>query len=335
MKILSGIWKRFSFSLGCCAMTGAAMINTANAAYPEKPITILVGSATGGGIDLLARNVGKLMSASLASPIIIENRAGAAGLIAVEATVNAKPDGYTLLMGTGAVTALPHQQTVSFEPTRDFSPITQFGSSAVYLLVNGNYAAANAINSLADFIRLVKSKPGQLNYGTTGPSSTTSMTMAQFESRTAIDIVPITYKGTVPVAMALLAGEIHLMIGTPEQVQSQLAAGKLKALAVTSSKRLPTIKEVPTVAEAANLPGFNSTVWYGLLAPPKTPQDIVTRLNKESVAAIKSQSLRAQLDNIGFEIAGSTPQEFAEFIKQDYANQGAIVKMMNANPRKQ
>ena len=125
------------------------------------------------------------------------------------------------------------------------------------------------------------------------------------------------------------------MIGTPEQVQSQLSAGKLKALAVTSLKRLPNMKEIPTVAEAANLPDFNSTVWYGLLAPPKTPQDIVARLNKEGVAAIKSSTLRAQLDNIGFDIAGSSPQEFAEFIKQDFVNQGMIVKMMNASPRKQ
>ncbi len=318
-----------------CSFAGCASAFCANAAYPEKPITILVGSATGGGIDLLARNVGKLMSAGMSTAVVVENRAGAAGLIAVEATVNAKPDGYTVLMGTGAVTALPHQQTVTFDPTRDFSPVTQFGSSAVYVLVNSGYATANSINSLADFIKLAKSKPGQLNFGTTGPSSTTSMTMAQFENRTGVDIVPITYKGTVPVATALLAGEIHVMIGTPEQVQSQLSAGKLKALAVTSSKRLPTMKEVPTVAEAANLPGFNSTVWYGLLAPPKTPQDIVLRLNKEAVAAIKSPTLRVQLENIGFEVAGSSPQEFAEFIKQDYVNQGAIVKMMNASPRKQ
>ena len=131
------------------------------------------------------------------------------------------------------------------------------------------------------------------------------------------------------------AGEIHIMIGTPEQVQSQLSAGKLKALAVTSAKRLPIMKEVPTVAEAANLPGFTSTVWYGLLAAPRTPADIVARLNKEGIAAIRSPSLRSQLDNIGFEIAGSSPEEFAEFIRQDTANQGAIVKMMNANPRKQ
>ena len=318
-----------------CVIAGCTAAFCVNAAYPEKPITILVGSATGGGIDLLARNVGKLMSAAMATPVVVENRAGAAGLIAVEATVNAKPDGYTVLMGTGAVTALPHQQKVNFDPTRDFSPITQFGASAVYVLVNSGYAAANSINSLADFIKLAKSKPGQLNFGTTGPSSTTSMTMAQFENRTGVDIVPITYKGTVPVATALLAGEIHLMIGTPEQVQSQLSAGKLKALAVTSLKRLPNMKEIPTVAEAANLPGFNSTVWYGLLAPPKTPQDIVARLNKEGVAAIKSSTLRAQLDNIGFDIAGSSPQEFAEFIKQDFVNQGMIVKMMNASPRKQ
>ena len=330
MNTLFRTLKRFLCGLfGCVAACGAS------AAYPEKPITILVGSATGGGIDLLARYVGKLMSVGMATPVVVENRAGAAGLIAVEATVNAKPDGYTVLMGTGAVTALPHQQTVSFNPTRDFSPITQFGTSAVYILVNSSYAAANSINSLADFIKLAKAKPGQLNFGTTGPSSTTSMTMAQFENRTGVDIVPITYKGTVPVATALLAGEIHLMIGTPEQVQSQLSAGRLKALAVTSAKRLPTMKEVPTVAEAANLPGFNSTVWYGLLAPPKSPQDVVARLHKEGVAAIKSPTLRAQLDNIGFEISGSSPQEFAEFIKQDYMNQGAIVKMMNASPRKQ
>jgi tripartite-type tricarboxylate transporter receptor subunit TctC len=307
----------------------------ASAAYPEKPVTILVGSATGGGIDLLARQVGKLMSASLGQPIVVENRAGAAGLIAVEATVKAKPDGYTLLMGTGAVTALPHQQKVNFDPLSDFTPVTQFGSAAVYFLVNSEYAASNSINTLNDLIRVAKAKPGQLNYGTTGPSSTTSMTMAQFENRTGVDIVPITYKGTVPVATALLAGEIHLMIGTPEQVQAQLTAGKLKALAVTSSKRLPTMKEVPTVAEAANLPGFNSTVWYGLLAPPRTPNDVVARLHKEGVAAIKSPSLRQQLDNIGFEITGSSPQEFAAFMKEDYARQGAIVKMQNASPRKQ
>lgn len=330
MNALFRVLKRFVYGLaGCAAAFGAS------AAYPEKPITILVGSATGGGIDILARNVGKLMSASLSSPVVVENRAGAAGLIAVEALVKSKPDGYTLLMGTGAVTALPHQQKVSFDPTRDFTPVTQFGASAVYFLVNADYAAHNAINSLAAFIKLAKAKPGQLNYGTTGPSSTTSMTMAQFENRTAVDIVPITYKGTVPVAMALLAGEIHLMIGTPEQVQSQLSAGKLKALAVTSAKRLPTMKDVPTVAEAANLPGFSSTVWYGLLAPPKMPQDIVARLHKEAVAAIKSPTLRTQLDSIGFEIAGSSPEQFAEFIKQDFASQGAIVKMMNASPRKQ
>ena len=330
MKTLSQMLK-----LLLCGLAGSTATFCVNAAYPEKPITILVGSATGGGIDLLARNVGKLISTSMASPVVVENRAGAAGLIAVEALVKAKPDGYTLLMGTGAVTALPHQQQVSFDPTRDFTPVTLFGASAVFFLVNADYAARNSLNSLAELIKQAKAKPGQLNYGTTGPSSTTSMTMALFENRTAVDIVPITYKGTVPVAMALLAGEIHLMIGTPEQVQSQLSAGKLKALAVTSAKRLPIMKDIPTVAEAANLPGFTSTVWYGLLAPPRTPQDIVARLNKEAVAAIRSPSLKTQLDNIGFEIAGGSAEDFAEFIKQDFASQGAIVKMMNASSRKQ
>jgi tripartite-type tricarboxylate transporter receptor subunit TctC len=264
----------------------------------------------------------------MGQPLVIENRAGAAGLIAVDTLVKAKPDGYTLLMGTGAVTALPHHQTVNFDPTRDFTPVTQFGTSAVYFLVNTEYAQTNSLRTLNDFIAFVKANPGKLNYGTTGPSSTTSMTMAQFENRTGVNIVPITYKGTVPVATALLAGEIHLMIGTPEQVQSQLNAGKLKALAVTSTRRLPLMKDVPTVAEAANLPGFNSTVWYGLLAPPKTPSDIVARLHKEGVAAIKSPSLKAQLDNIGFEVVGNSPEEFAQFIRQDFVNQGAIVKMM-------
>ena len=140
MNALFRVLKRFVYGLaGCAAAFGAS------AAYPEKPITILVGSATGGGIDILARNVGKLMSASLSSPVVVENRAGAAGLIAVEALVKSKPDGYTLLMGTGAVTALPHQQKVSFDPTRDFTPVTQFGASAVYFLVNADYAAHNAI----------------------------------------------------------------------------------------------------------------------------------------------------------------------------------------------
>jgi tripartite-type tricarboxylate transporter receptor subunit TctC len=315
--------KRAVFVL-CALLSGFDV----NGAYPEKPITVLVGSATGGGIDLLARNVGKLMSASMGQPLVIENRAGAAGLIAVDTLVKAKPDGYTLLMGTGAVTALPHHQTVNFDPTRDFTPVTQFGTSAVYFLVNTEYAQTNSLRTLNDFIAFVKANPGKLNYGTTGPSSTTSMTMAQFENRTGVNIVPITYKGTVPVATALLAGEIHLMIGTPEQVQSQLNAGKLKALAVTSTRRLPLMKDVPTVAEAANLPGFNSTVWYGLLAPPKTPSDIVARLHKEGVAAIKSPSLKAQLDNIGFEVVGNSPEEFAQFIRQDFVNQGAIVKMM-------
>src|SRR6185436_247078 len=133
---------------------------------------------------------------SMGTPVVVEDRPGAAGLIAAEAVVKALPDGYTVLMGTGAITALPHHQQVSFDPRTDFAPVTQFGSAAVYFLVNTDYAAANKLNTLNDLIALAKAKPGQLNYGTTGPSSTTSMTMAQFASRTGVEIVPVTYKGT-------------------------------------------------------------------------------------------------------------------------------------------
>ena len=319
MKTLSCLLQA-SFGL---AIALTAMPHAASAAYPDHSMTLVVGFAPGGGTDTLARVFAQKLGERLGQPLVVVNKPGADGVIAAETVAHAPPDGYTLLMVTPNHTTLPSLRQLPYRPIDDFAAIAETSTVPNILVVN---PAQVPVNSLAEFIALVKSKPGKFNFGSTGPGGPGFMAMQLLMSRADLTMVNVTFKGSADTAVALLGGEVQTMFGGPPDVMPMIAAGKLKALAVSTAYRSALLPDVPTVAEAANLPGFDVGVWYGMLAPAGTPKPIIARLNRELDAILKLPDVQKRLSSQGFVAVESTPEQFGEFLKQDVSKWADLIQ---------
>ena len=289
--------------------------------YPTKPIRMLVGFSPGGGTDVAARIIGKKLAEAWNQQIVIDNRAGAGGLVAFEMTAKANPDGYTLLATSPSFAIQPGiAARLPYDPIRYFAPITQ-ASSAPYLLVL--YPGVEA-RSVKELIGLAKAHPGMLNYASGGIGSAQHLTAELFRLMTGIQIVHVPYKGAVSVP-DVIAGRIQMLFSGVPQALPHVQGGRLRALAVTTPARSPAVPEVPTVAEAG-VPGFEVTVWYGILATGRTPQPIIDKLNGEIVKALQSADVRQQLVSLGLEPVGSTPGQFGAKIRTEMAQWAQVVK---------
>src|SRR2546425_10629261 len=256
----------------CVPAEGTAQTAT----YPDRPVKILVGFSAGGGIDVVARILAQKMSETLGQTVVVENRAGASGLIAAEAVAKSAPDGYTLMMGsqtTFAVAPTLYRKT-SLDPSRDFAGIAMGGISPLALVVHPSLPA----QSVNDVIAMAKAKPGAINFGSGGLGTTPHMAGELFELAAGVKIVHVAYRGEAPAINDLLGGQLHFIFANLSAVIGNVKAGTLRALAVTSARRAAAAPEVPTVAETA-LPGFEAATWFALVAPAGTPRDIVVRLN--------------------------------------------------------
>jgi len=300
---------------------GAAASVASEPAYPSKPIRMLVGFSPGGATDVMARIIGKKLSEAWSQQIVIDNRAGAGGLVAFEMTAKANPDGYTLLATSPSFAIQPSiAAKLPFDPIRDFAPITQ-ASSAPYLLVLHPGVEARSVKEL---INLAKVNPGQLNYASGGIGSAQHLTAELFRLMAGINIVHVPYKGAVSIP-DVIAGRIQMLFSGVPQALPHVQAGRLRAVAVTTPARSPAVPEVPTVAEAG-VPGFDVTVWYGILATGRTPKPIVDKLNREIVKALQSADVRQQLMSLGLEPVGSTPGQFGATIHAEMAQWAQVVK---------
>ena len=301
---------------------GAAQIASNASAYPTKPIRVVVPSAPGSTADVLARLLAQHLTESLAQQWVVDNRAGAAGIIGSNVVARASPDGYTLLFiaGNHAINPSLHSD-LPYDPVRDFAPITQMGAAPLLLVAHSSFAAASA----RELIAVAKAKPGQINYASGGKGTPSHLAMELFNSMAGIKLTHVAYSGGGPVLTAVLSGEVQLTPGGVAIVMPHVRSGKLKALAVTGARRSPAAPEVPTVAESA-LPGFAVTSWWGLLAPAATPTLIITKLQRETARLLQTPGMRTRLAADGIEPVGSSAGEFDSFIRREIATWAKVIK---------
>jgi len=292
-------------------------------AYPSKPIRIVVGFPPGGGNDIIARLVGAKMQETWGQSVVIDNRPGAASIIAAEHVSKSAPDGYTLLVNaTGGMSVNPVLYAkLPYDSLKDFVPISMVGSFPLVLIVNPLVPA----NSVPELVAYAKANPGKLNYssGSTAFQVATEM----FKQMTGTDVRHIPYKGSAASITAVIAGDVHMTIVDTPPLVPQIKAGKVRALGVTSAKRSSSMPEVPTVAEA--VPGYEMVLWIGMFAPAGTPREIAAKLNAEVVRIVKLPDIRQKLDGMGVDPLGNTPEQVAEWIRREIAKYGPVVKAGN------
>jgi tripartite-type tricarboxylate transporter receptor subunit TctC len=316
------VLKRLSLAFICLNAVLAAPAVAAD--YPDHPIRMVVPFAPGGGTDVLGRIIAQRLQEQWGQAVVVENQPGASGGIGTKVAARAEPDGYTLLMAsTGALMAASASLSPNgeFDVTKYFAPITVVAAPPYLVVINPNVQA----NSIADLIKLAKSKPGALTFGSSGVGAASHLSGALFEKEAGIDLLHVPYKGTSPAVTDLLGGRIDMMFSPSTTVQAMVEAGKLKALAVTSAKRSKLFPKIPTVAEDG-LPGYDSVGWFGLLAPVHTPKEIVDKLNKAVVAIMGEQDVKDRMAALGAEPEPQTPDEFARYINADVAKWAALVK---------
>ncbi len=308
----------------CLVLAAALASFTASSAlaqsYPNRPVRVLVPFAAGGAVDTLARLVGQKLSESIGQPVIIENRPGAGGNLASDVLAKSPPDGYTVLQTVNGISISPSlYKTLPFDSEKDFIAVTQIVQSQLLLVANPKLEASN----LAEMIALAKSKPGALNYGSTGVGNPLSLTMEMLKSVTGIQVQGVTYRGDAPANAALIGGEIQLGVMPMATTLPLVQGGQLKALAIGGAKRSPAMPDVPTVAET--LPGFESTSWQGYFVPAGTPREIVIKLQQETAKVLKLPEVIERLKAGGNEGVGSTPEEFDARFRADITKYAKII----------
>jgi tripartite-type tricarboxylate transporter receptor subunit TctC len=312
------------FALAAC-MSGAPSISIAAeqsaAGYPTRPIRMLVGFSPGGGTDVAIRIIGKKLSEIWGQQIIVDNRPGAGGLVAFEIVAKANPDGHTLLATSPSFAIQPGLTSkLPFDPIRDFAPIT-VASVAPYLLVVYPGVEAKTVKEL---VALAKSSPGKLNYASGGIGSAQHLAAELFRLMAGVDIVHVPYKGAVSVP-DVIGGRIQLLFSGVPQALAHVQGGRLRALGVTTLKRAAVLPNVPTIAEAG-VPGYQVTVWYGVLATGRTPQSVLEKLNAGFVQAIQSPDVRQQLAAMGLEAVGNSAREFAMTVNSEIKQWADVIK---------
>jgi hypothetical protein len=290
--------------------------------YPNKPVRLVVGFATGGGTDVLSRIIAKKLSETWSQPVIVENRPGADGAIGTELVAKSAPDGYTLIMITNAHTISPFQRTLAYDPVKDFIPVILVASTPNLLLVHPSVQA----NNVSELIALAKSKPNALSYGSSGSGTSPALSMELLKAITNTQIVEVPYKGSTPAVLDLLGGHIQIMFGAISTVKQHVESGKLRAIAITSPKRWNSFPGLPTVNET--IPGFEAASWYGLLAPAGTPPTIIAKLQSDIAAALETPEVRSFIIGEGFEVIGNKPDEFAKIIQRDMQKWGNLIKSL-------
>ena len=311
--------KYLALSFASLAFASAASLAnvTAKAAdYPSRPIHLIVPYAAGGAADSIARIVAKRVGKSLGQTIVVENRGGGGSIVGTEFVNKAEPDGYTLLLGqSGPISINPAvYKSLPYDPVKDFVPISLTTAYPYVMVVN----PALGVKTLQEFVSLAKSKPGALNYGTTGVGAANHLVTELFDSKAGIRMTHIPYRGTALAVADLLAGQVQVVFADPISALQHVNSGTLIALAVTSKDRSPVAPTVPTMSESG-YPGFDAVGWHGILAPAKTPPQIVARLNAEIVEALKDPETRTLMESQAMQIVGSSPEAFANFIRQDIA----------------
>lgn len=311
--------------MGCLLATAieATAADSADSAYPTRPVKIVVPFPQGGGPDLLARVLSQKLSEALGQPFPVDTRAGAAGNIGTELVAKSAPDGYTLLLGADApFTITPHlYSSLSYDPLNDFAPITLAATTPLYMLANSQFPA----NSVRELIALAKASPGKYNFASSGNGSQHHLAIELFNTMAGIKLVHVPYKGFGPAVVDVVSGRIELVFGSVPAALPYIKSGKLKVLGITGASRFSGTPDVPTIGESG-LPGYDIIAWFGLLVPARTPHSVTAKLHQEIVKALRLKEVADRFSPIGIDIVASTPAEFSARIRADFAKWGKVAK---------
>jgi tripartite-type tricarboxylate transporter receptor subunit TctC len=300
----------------------AAGAASAQDAYPSKPVHLLVPFPPGGAVDIVARTIGDELAKRWGQSIVVENRPGAGGTIAAAAAAKAAPDGYTIILVASGHAIVSHlYSNLPYDPLRDFTPLSFVGSAPNMLLVR----ADSPFKSIADVLAAAREKPGQLSYGYAGNGTSPHLAGELLKYMTKIDITPVPYKGGAPVLTDLLGGHIPMSFNNIPESIGQVQSGKLRPIAVTTASRSAVLPDVPTIAESG-LPGYDTGVWWGFLAPAGLPAAIKARLAKDIAAAVHADAVRERLLKIGAEPIGGSAEDFERLIRSDHEKWGPVIK---------
>jgi tripartite-type tricarboxylate transporter receptor subunit TctC len=331
MSALSCLKKNRRLSLALIVGAAHFLIATpglAQSGWPNKPVRIVVPFAPGGTTDILARAVAPELSKAFGQQFVVDNRAGAGGNVGADIVAKSPGDGYTLLMGTVGTHGINKAlyAKLPYDPQKDFVPITLVAAVPNVMEMNAEKAKALGINNVTDFIKYAKANPGKLNMASSGNGTSIHLAGELFKSMTGIFMTHIPYRGSGPALLDMVAGNMDVMFDNLPSSMAQIKAGKLKALAVTSSQRSAALPDVSTVEEAGHLKGFEASSWFGLLAPAGTPQDIVNRIQQEVAKSLNTPAIKEKLLAQGAIPSGNTPTEFAKLIDAEHKKWAKVVK---------
>ena len=310
-----------------CAALAVVTASAAAQQYPVRPVRFVLGFAPGGASDTMARAIGTQLSEGLGQPVVIDNRAGAGGNIAAEIVARSAPDGYTMLLGNNGILAVNVSlyPKLAFDPVKDFAPVVLVASQPNVLVVHPGVAA----KSVKDLVALAKAKPGQMNYASPGPGTTGHLAGELFKRMAGVEYTIIPFKGGGPAALAMLSGETQFTFATALSVAGHIRTGKLRALAVTTAARSVSFPELPTVAEAG-VPGFDAITWHGVVVPARTPQAVISRLNREFNRLLQAPDMRAKLLALGSEVIGGEPKQLTDYMKVEIPRWAKVIKESGA-----
>jgi tripartite-type tricarboxylate transporter receptor subunit TctC len=280
--------------------------------YPTKPVRIIVPFAPGGGSDFIARFMAQRLTESLGSQVIVENKPGAGGVLGIEVGIKSPPDGYTLTLIASSYTVNPSIYKLNFDPDSDISAIIQMSQGPLLVVVNPSLP----VKSIKDLIALAKSKPGEVTFASSGQGSVIHLATELFDTMAKVKMNHIPYKGTGPALTDTIAGQTNVFFSSTASAMPHVKSGRLRAIAVTTAKRIPALPEVPTVAESG-VPGYDVVLWHGLIGPKGLPRAVVDRINGEVTKSLKLKETAEQLQNDGVAPAGGTPEQFAAQIKKE------------------
>ena len=291
--------------------------------YPNKAIRLIMPYPIGGSIDIAGRMVAQRLADNLGQAVVVDNRTGAGGIVGTETGARAAPDGYTVLMGgTGTLALSPSlQKNLPYDPNKDFTPVTLLVTIPYVVVVQPSFKAAN----IKELIALAKAKPNEINYGSGGSGSAPHMAAELFKTMADVRITHVPYKGSTPAITDTMSGQVQLTFTGIPSVMTQMKAGRLRPIGVTSLKRTAALPEVPTIAESG-VPGYEVNPWFGVLLPARTPQPLVSRLNAEILKVLQLPATRERFAAEGFEAVGNTPAQFAAYIKAEQIKWGKVIK---------
>jgi len=297
--------------------------------YPTRAIKLVVPSSPGGGTDIVARILGQKLSEQLGQQFVVENRAGAGTVIGNDAVAKSAPDGYTLLMGLSTLAINPSMYAkLPYDALRDFAPISQSVSACNILILHPSVPAKTVV----ELIALARAKPGSLTFGSAGMGTNPHLSGELFKSLARIDMVHVPFKGSGQSIISQLAGEIAANFPSVPTAMPYVKAGRLRGIGVTTLRRVEVLPDVPSIAEAG-LPGYEATQWFGLLAPAGTPRPIIDRLYQESSRALRSADMKERMTAEGLEVVGSTPEEFASYIRSETEKWTQVIKAAGIKPQ--